>query len=368
MKITAYREEIKGTDVSVYAKSEAQLSIREIAVKNITGGQVYGEGHICYCSHSESDIDENEPFRRNSYTETTDSSTLIPLRGVKKAKSVTGIIGYTDESALVSFLNTKIDLTFKCDFTSKLLQANESGPGARKLKYISERLYKYISRDNSPFFNLAQNAQVEKDIRVMTICSGGSNYLIRRGRMRAYQRLFIWEKTEKHGGYKIARPQYIYHESDSGRYSKKESKICSYAGGELKFYREISEISAGLLADAESNARYYAASYADLIPDNGLCITAVLRVPTRAEFKSYREKNGKPAAGGAVIKRLHIVEPSLKAAVVKPGTPVIDDIAVFERIMSGVSNGIYQPGNAVYSITADKLDDKEQFLFLMKAA
>ncbi|HRU40259.1 MAG TPA: hypothetical protein P5511_10300, partial [Candidatus Goldiibacteriota bacterium] len=128
----------------------------------------------------------------------------------------------------------------------------------------------------------------------------------------------------------------------------------------------LSDINPSLLAAADKNGVYYSSSYFDLLPDSGLRVEALLRVPSRSEFAEYRKKGGKPVETG-LVKQVFYIEPSQKAAVIPDDTPVISDIGVFERIASGVSSGIYQPGNLVYEVDEKTLPKAPQFLMLMKA-
>jgi hypothetical protein len=369
MKISAYKRVTGKSRVFVYRKEPVELPLMEILTKKYIGGEPFGQGHFLYANMIEKDEDENGyiPYRVRQRRHRHNRSMLIPLRSGNKVTPVDGIIGYTSEAALVNFINENLDLKYQCDLAS-MLRPHDKADRISKAT-ISDRVYAMLNKENTFFVRLAREDRLGREIQYVEYNKGGSSYLIKKAHGAVGQRIFAWEVPQKIGGYDVPRSGCLYFGDVSSNPSESPDAtlVAAVSNNQLRVFDGIASVNQSMLADADSRGEHFSATYVDLLPDSGLVVDAVLRVPGAKEFAAHK-KQGRGPVETEHTRRVYYVEPSQKAAVIPDNTPVIDDIGVFERVASGISSGIYQPSNLVYEVKEKTLPEKEQFVLLMRAA
>jgi len=378
MKTQAYGKLLDQGDVIVYKKTKIEMPMEKIIGKNFCSSEVYGRNIYLYRTLQvmKEDVDDiyYSSARRHRSSRLkfsrSDIKVEIPLKTGKDVKKIDGIIAYNSLKSLAKFLVKNLDLKTQTYITDIITDCrNINGKVDRNILY--ERLSEKINHDDglsAVFFRIRDTEEVRPRNTFGKYCSNGQIYLVRKNENRGEQYVFVREIFREINGYKIPRCEYIYFGYAALGRDKMSRVVVTMIDGKLKTYEDINDINPGILDKLDETADFYAGTFIDLLPDRSKKVMAILRVPTKQEYLKYRKEPKKNIAPRPVTDSVYFIEPSQRATEIPESVKVIDDIGIFEHIMSRMATGIYIPGNTPFNIDPDLLKDKEEFLLLMQPA
>ncbi len=378
MKTQAYEKLLDKGDIIVYKKAKIEMPMEKIIGKDFSCGEVYGRNMYLYRAMQAmtEDVDDVYLSHLRRYRggslkfSRTDIKIEIPLKTKKGVKKIDGLIAYASLKSLVKFLVKNLDLKTQTHITEIITDCrNVNGKVDRNILY--ERLSAKIPYDDGlkiMFFRMRDSEREQRGNNFGRYCTNGKIYLFRKNTDRGEQYVFVREKYREISGYKIPGSEYIYFGAGTSGRDKMSRVIVSMIDGKLKTYEDINDLNPGILSSMDKTADFFSGTFIDLLPDSSKKVSAILRVPTKQEYLKYKKETKKNTAPETVTNMVYFIEPSQKAAEIPESAKVIDDIGIFEHIMSRMATGIYIPGNTPFNMDPELLGDKEEFLLLMQPA
>ncbi|MBP7792576.1 MAG: hypothetical protein KA120_05880 [Candidatus Goldbacteria bacterium] len=369
MKIKGYTKIYDKNSIAVYEKVSTDIPLRWIVKYNLRSDEILCSDSIMY-----RDMVKEKRYK-NSYMYSDSSwrfkcsknsmnslNAPIPLKTDKGIKSIDGIIAYNKVEQLVEFLMNEIDMQKETVLTLFIKKCtNYKGKIDKSILFkelthlINEEAYM------SNFF--IEYRKIEKE-NYFNYVLDNKNYLI--GEENGCNKHFIFsvEKTKEVKGYKIPYLDYIYYMevSDQGRY---DNGGISYINGKIKVFNNLTMLNNCLMSEFDNKGQCYDGTMIDLLPDNSKEVIAVIKVPTQKEYRKLK-KQSKDLAHNAILDKPFYIEPSYKAAFIPDDVEIIEDVSVFEHIVTRMAGGIYIPDNTHFQFKEEILGSKNEYLLLMK--
>jgi len=378
MKTKVYKKILEKNRVILYEKIILDIPIYKIIKNKIYSDNVFGEDFFIYEYISR--LMSREWDNCFGFLNTNDNHNnfsgekkLIPLKTKTGCKFLNGIIGYYNLEQLVEFLYKNIDLKASTPLSEYILSCKDIH-GKLDKNMLYEKLQRDINHYNKLFnffINLNENNKFFRrhDRRRYYILENNVMFFSN-DYDRIEQCIFVIEKKMDIRGYKIPYVNYIYHESSTeGGFHNKDLEIHKntlfYVEGKIGVCENITDLNPGLITEFDKKGAFYSSTCVDLLPDDSRELFAILRVPTKKEFQAFK-KTGNKQANNRILENAFYLEPSYRPMKMPPNIDVIDDIEVFNHIVSKMAMGIYLPRNLSFDFDVNLLQDKEQFVFLTK--
>lgn len=364
MKIECFEKFLKSKSVSFYKIGEMEMDLRNALSLGVETGLILGRDNVYFNNLFSSDVyrpDYNYSsyrLRRIPHYMSENELRKFPLKINGKTEIHKGIFIYEDEKDLCEFLLKYLDVkNNNCGIVKNFNSCLNS-----KGKLSKEKVLNKIESGDYDFHFVFFN---KKSKRIFYNSTNKQIVILSEMPDEIRQNIIAVFKETKINGYSIPQIDYLYYGFNKN-YKEQEKVVVIYINNEIKVYEDISDINRGIIDYFDKNGRLYSMSYIDLLPDKTKKVFAILKVPSKAEYKKLKKAKKGKSKFDWILNKPFFVSPCLKTVFLEKDIPVIDDVEIFENIITTVAAGIYIPENIKSEFDINWLNDKNDFLFLEK--
>ncbi|MCX8094331.1 MAG: hypothetical protein N3E50_09240 [Candidatus Goldbacteria bacterium] len=363
MKIKLFKKSFSYRDVSFFVLTEIDIPLSYVMSNRIFSGCIIGMDHFLYESiiykHDYNIIDDSRALDEiyKNYIE-------IPLKINNKRYIKKGIIFYKNIENLADFFKKFIDFTYDCPFINAMKEYCEIRKKINFDLFIEKLNYDSYYKWNKTNIIMSVLVRGEKytEKQYTFYFDNKNTYLFLKTIEDTNQNIICINKFMEIDKYKIPYVEYIYYDFSIDKHIN--CNCVAYVDGELRTYNDISDINPLILHKFDKEGKLYNKTFVDLLPDTSKEVFAILRIPTKKEYKEKVKRNNNNILKNDILDKVFYISPSLKPAKINSNIKVIDDIYIFEEIISKMVSNIYIPDNLKSDFDPYLLPDKEQFLYL----
>lgn len=362
MKIECFEKFLGNKSVSFYKIVETEMDLSKALMLNVSTSSILGNNNIVFNFGLDSDDSGSPVYNRyglgrlSRFLESDENELKkIPLKINGKTKIYKGILIYENERELSEFLSKYLDAKKdECSITG-FFKSCMNTKGKLDKEKIFYKIMEYPLK--CIFINKITNDKIIYNLNDNHIV------LLNERRLEEQQKIIGAFRKININGYSIPQIDYLYY--GISRENKEEEKvIVVYINNEIKVYEALSDINRGIVDYFNKNGRLYSMSYIDLLLDKTRKVFAILKIPTKAEYKKLKKLKKGGSKFKWVLNKPFFVSPCIKPAFFEKNIFIIDDVEIFEHIVTTMSAGIYVPGNIKSEFNIKWLNDKNDFLFL----